>query len=172
MIVGNETLNSNSSQKQPPLPTILVVDDLLENLFIFQKLIEKNLKTHRVLMTNNPLEGLKLASNHHPDAILLDFQMPNIDGVELCRRLKADKSLKSIPVILITGNLVTSKLKAEGLKAGALDFLVKPIDMTVLISKLHDVLNSNSSQGKSKKQVKNLKWRLPYVKKIKDRLKR
>ena len=162
----------NSHQNKSDLPTILVIDDLLDNLFVFQKLIEKNLKTHRVLMTNNPSEGLKLASHHQPDAILLDFQMPEMNGVELCKKLKADKSLENIPVILITGNLITPKLKSEVIAAGPLNCLVKPIEMTELISTLQSVLKRKNSKINPKKPTQNVFRRLSNAKKIKDRFMR
>ncbi|MBU3917528.1 response regulator [bacterium] len=136
--------------------TILVVDDTLNNLFVFQELIEQNFKSHRMLMTTDPKEGLKMASDHHPDAILLDFQMPGINGIEVCRRLKADASIMDIPVILITGTFVTPQLKAEGLDAGASDFIVKPIDIAELTAKIKVVLRGKHLEDELKDINKQL----------------
>jgi len=139
------TISPQDTQTPPDpsvISTILVVDDTLNNLFVFQQLIEHSFKTHRVLMTTDPLEGIKMASDNHPDVILLDFQMPMINGIEVCKRLKADESVMNIPIILITGNFITPLLKAEGLDAGASDFIVKPIDIAELTAKIKVVLRS------------------------------
>ena len=139
------TISPQDTQTPPDpsvISTILVVDDTLNNLFVFQQLIEHSFKTHRVLMTTDPLEGIKMASDNHPDVILLDFQMPMINGIEVCKRLKADESVMNIPIILITGNFITPLLKAEGLDAGASDLIVKPIDIAELTAKIKVVLRS------------------------------
>jgi signal transduction histidine kinase len=142
MASQNCSYHLNGLLDQAVLPTILIVDDLQNNLNVFQKLIENNMKTNPLLMTTDPREAFKMALTHHPDAILLDFQMPEMNGIELCKRLKADKSLTDIPVLIITGNLVTPDLKAEGLDAGACDFIVKPIDMAEFIAKVRRVLRT------------------------------
>ena len=159
MPIEDPVSNSSSQIEKPDLPTILVVDDLLDNLIVFQKLIEKNLKTHRVLMCNNPLESLKMAAEHLPDVILLDFQMPEINGLELCRKLKADPVLRQIPVLLISAALVTKKLKEEGRRAGAVDFLVKPIDMSDLSAKLCTAIQNKNAFNQPQKPGRSL----PYV---------
>ena len=63
-----------------------------------------------------------------PDGILVDYQMPEMDGVELCRMLKADPKLNRIPVIMITAHQTTSLIRIKGLEAGAVDFISRPID--------------------------------------------
>ncbi|MBU2513484.1 response regulator [bacterium] len=133
-------VTTDKQKKQTVFPTILVVDDILENLLVFQQLIKHNLRYHRVLLTTDPGEGFKMANAHQPDAILLDFQMPGSNGIELCKRLKAVKSLEDTPILLFTGNLITPELKAKGLKAGATDFIAKPIDMVEFIDKIKTVL--------------------------------
>ncbi len=142
MALAIDPVTTNPGADLSELPSILVVDDTLNNLFVFQHLIEYNFQSHRVLMTTDPLEGLNMAFEHHPDAILLDYKMPKMDGIELCRQLKTDKAVMNIPIILITGNLITPQLKAEGLDAGASDFIVKPIDITELTAKIKVVLRN------------------------------
>lgn len=147
----------SESQPDPSsVPSILVVDDALNNLFVFQHLIEYSFKSHRVLMTTDPSEGFRLASDNHPDAILLDYQMPGINGIELCKQLKADESLMNIPIILFTGNLITPQLKADGLDAGASDFIVKPIDIAELTAKIKVVLRSKRLEDDLKAANKQL----------------
>ena len=79
-----------------------------------------------------------------PDLILMDFQMPGINGVETTRRLRAIGSLASVPVIMLTGNSDGNAV-VESIKAGACDFIVKPFDKDTLLAKIARVLGADSA---------------------------
>src|SRR6185503_8495539 len=108
------------------------------------------------------LEGLRKAVESPPDAVLLDIVMPDMDGYEVCRRLKAEPALKYVPVLLITAlNDVFSKVK--GLDAGADDFISKPLNEAELRARLwahlrnkrlHDQLESNYQKLKDLEAMK------------------
>lgn len=81
-----------------------------------------------------------LALQERPDLILLDVQLPDADGVEVCRRLKADPDIRRIPVILLTGRAFAVEVRVAGLDAGAEDYLFKPISPKVLCARIRSIL--------------------------------
>src|SRR5690242_1920396 len=82
-----------------PRPTVLVVDDTPANLSLLAGLLRDN---YRVLLANNGSKALELAKAEPPALILLDVMMPEMDGYEVCRRLKADARLARVPVLFLT----------------------------------------------------------------------
>jgi signal transduction histidine kinase len=99
-----------------------------ENLTLLQSLLEN---FYQVFAASNGVIALKIAKNQIPDLILLDIMMPEMDGYEVCRRLKADDSTKEIPIIFITAK---SEIKSEikGFEVGCVDYITKPISPSVL----------------------------------------
>jgi two-component system, cell cycle response regulator len=115
---------------------ILVVDDLLPN----RRLLEARLSAeyHEVLTAANGADALAICAEGLCDIVLLDVMMPGMDGVEVCRRLKANTATAHIPVIMVTALDRPSSL-VRGLQAGADDFLAKPIDEMVLLARIHSL---------------------------------
>jgi DNA-binding response OmpR family regulator len=104
--------------------TILIVDDTPENLYVLGDLLEQH--GFEVRVAANGPEALENATaNPPPDLILLDIMMPDMDGYEVCRRLKAEERSRTIPVIFITA-LTETVEKVKGLKVGGLDYITKP----------------------------------------------
>src|SRR6185437_5833288 len=116
---------------------ILVVDDVADNV----EILRMRLSTlgYDVVEANDGQEALASIAADPPDLILLDVMMPKIDGLEVVRRLKADKSLPFIPVIMVTAK-TTPKDVVAGLEAGADDYLTKPIDHGALIARVRSML--------------------------------
>jgi DNA-binding response OmpR family regulator len=116
---------------------ILVIDDSKTNLIL--------LKAHLnnmglvALLADNALEGISIAIDQKPDIILLDVMMPEIDGFETCRRLKADNRTSSIPVIFVSAK-DQSEDKISGLKLGAIDYVTKPFNKGELQARIGIVL--------------------------------
>ncbi len=125
---------------------LLAVDDNPDNIFVLQQVIKKHLPDCDVLAAGSSREGLELAASHRPDGILLDVQMPGMDEIEMCRRLKSDERTESVPVILITAHQTTSEFKAKALEAGADDFISKPIDNLELVAKIKVMLRIKRSE--------------------------
>ena len=107
---------------------ILAVDDAPENLDIVRTLLASRYTVKAAV--NGPM-ALKIAEKQRPDLILLDIQMPGMDGYEVCRRLKADPATSAIPVIFLTGE---SGVGSEVAEAGGSDYVTKPVDSGVLLS--------------------------------------
>jgi CheY-like chemotaxis protein len=102
--------------------TVLVVEDSPVQALALCRLLEKQDLT--VLCAPNGVAGLKLAHEHHPDAIVLDIQMPEMDGLEACHFLHRDPETSSIPVVLLTAYTTPDALR-DGLTDGAIDFIPK-----------------------------------------------
>lgn len=117
--------------------TILVVDDEKDLL----DLIEYNLKKEGfdVIKAEDGELGIELARERKPNLVLLDIMMPKMDGLEVCDVMRADKDLKSIPIIFLTARS-DEKTEVEGLDKGADDYITKPISTTKLISRIKAVL--------------------------------
>lgn len=117
--------------------TILVVDDEQDLL----DLIEYNLRQegYNVLKAENGKDGIQMAKEHMPDLVLLDIMMPQMDGIEVCDRMREDSTLSHIPIIFLTARS-DEKTEIEGLNKGADDFITKPISTTKLVSRIKAVL--------------------------------
>jgi len=116
---------------------VLIVDDIVANIDI---LLETLKDEYTVIVATNGKKALKLASRKpQPDIILLDIMMPEMDGFEVCSRLKADNSTKNIPVIFVT-TLTQSSDEAKGLELGAVDYIAKPIHPQLLKARIFNHL--------------------------------
>src|SRR6266566_4865829 len=115
---------------------ILVVDDVPANV----KLLEARLSAEYfdVLTAANGAEALQICARAECDIILLDVMMPDIDGFEVCRRLKSNPATHFIPVVMITA-LDSPADRVTGLDAGADDFLTKPVSDLVLIARVRSL---------------------------------
>ena len=119
-----------SAQKQQ---TILIVDDEPANVVILSELLAGECLTRAA---TNGEKALKLAtSDKPPDLILLDIMMPDMDGYETCRRLKADERANKIPVIFITGK-VTEEDEIKGFEVGAVDYITKPFNEIIVKARI------------------------------------
>lgn len=110
-------------------PSILMVDDNPANLHILAKALEPE---YDITMASNGQLALKILQGAElPDLILLDIMMPDMDGYEVCRRLKEDSELKNIPVIFITA-LESDANQERGLQLGAVDYVTKPFNLNIV----------------------------------------
>jgi DNA-binding response OmpR family regulator len=116
---------------------ILVVDDNETNRDILEARLTAN--GYEVLHAGDGEEALAMTARHRPDLILLDIMMPKVDGIEVCRRIKADAELAFTPIILVTARS-DSKDVVDGLDAGADEYLTKPIDQTALVARVKALL--------------------------------
>lgn len=107
---------------------VLVVDDQSHNLWLLRDILDD---TYALSFSKNGREALEAARRHRPDLILLDVMMPDMDGYEVCRRLKADHDLQNIPVIFVTA-MGESKNEAEGFAAGGADYITKPVSAPIV----------------------------------------
>jgi two-component system, cell cycle response regulator len=116
---------------------VLVVDDILANV----RLLEAKLTAEYfdVVTAMNGLDALEAIQRTKPDIILLDVMMPGIDGIEVCRRIKADAATQHIPVVMVTA-LDQPEDRVRGLEAGADDFLTKPVNDISLFCRIKSLV--------------------------------
>ncbi|MCX6267162.1 MAG: ATP-binding protein [Bacteroidetes bacterium] len=115
---------------------ILAIDDNRDNQIIIKALIREAFPDALTLVALNGAKGLELAVTEDPDVILLDIIMPDLDGFEVCRKLKADKILSDIPVVFVTSLKGDKETRIRALEAGAEAFLAKPIDEIELTAQI------------------------------------
>ena len=109
--------------------TVLVIDDSPQILGIVNELLKRD---YRLMAANSGEKGLRLAAGEpKPDIILLDIMMPEMDGHEVCRRLKAERATRDIPVIFLTA-MNNEADEESGLALGAADYIAKPISGAIL----------------------------------------
>jgi DNA-binding response OmpR family regulator len=121
----------------PAAPSILIVDDQPINVQLLKRKLER--EGLAVVPAYSGIEALDLIAKAKPDLILLDVMMPDMDGIEVCRRLQSSADTRSIPVIFVTAR--TSKEgKIEGLNVGAVDYITKPIDLDETLARVQTQL--------------------------------
>ncbi len=125
--------NQTASGTLAPSDMVLVVDDSPDSLSLINDALES--AGIDVLVALEGRQALTIARKMKPDMILMDAIMPNMDGFEACRLLKADPELASIPVIFMTGLTDTSDI-VRGLEAGGVDYLTKPINPDELLARM------------------------------------
>ena len=116
--------------------SILIVDDQESNVQLLEQLLSEAGYTH-VSSTMNPVEVCALHSEHHYDLILLDLQMPVMDGFQVMDGLKANSDDSYLPVIVLTAQPAH---KLNALQAGAKDFISKPFDLVEVKTRIHNML--------------------------------
>jgi len=121
-------------EKHSETKDILVVEDYKTTRLLLKKMIEKE-PNWKVREAEDGVQALEAIQKHHPDIILLDLMMPNMDGYEFLQHLRADKTAKTIPVLILT-SLKTVENEIKGFEFGADDYLTKPINMELLVARI------------------------------------
>jgi len=116
---------------------ILVIDDEVNYPTAFKLLVETK-GDNAVYVASSGPEGLKMAKEKKPDLIFLDVMMPGMDGIEVLKRLKSDRELKNIPVIMLTA-VETEKAKIETMDLDVECYLNKPLEMEVLLDRIDEI---------------------------------
>ena len=111
-----------------PKPKLLIVDDQASNVPVLLTAFSGD---YQVFMVNSGAKALEACAKQLPDLVLLDVMMPEMDGYEVCRRLKADPATAGIPVIFVTAHNDEAS-EEQGLEVGAVDFISKPINIKIM----------------------------------------
>lgn len=116
---------------------ILIVEDNEFNRdMLSRRLLRKGFE---VMVAEDGTGGIRLAHTAHPDIILMDVSLPDIDGLEVTRQLKGDDKTRSIPIIVITAHAMVGD-RQQSLEAGADDYHMKPVELVTLLSQIQTLL--------------------------------
>lgn len=121
--------------KEAQPKVILIVDDQIENLNIISSIFETECPNTEIVNAPNGLIALKLIEKVQPDLIITDWEMPEMDGIELIKQLKKNSISADIPIIMCTGVMTSSESLEIALNAGASDYIRKPVDQVELIAR-------------------------------------
>lgn len=130
---------------------ILAVDDAPDNLILLERMLKR--QGFDVLKASSGRECLAASASEHPDMIILDVAMPEMDGFETLKHLRSNEITKDIPVIILTANSKDAKSIEEGFSLGADEYLTKPIDKDELIARVKSILRV----VKAEREVEQLK---------------
>lgn len=116
--------------------TILIVEDTLDLQLFLKDLLQEQ---YNVILAENGNEGYHYAKSNIPDLIISDIMMPELDGIEMCKKLQEEPLTQHIPIILLTAKNSTHS-KIEGLKSGAIEYINKPFNTNELLLKIQNIL--------------------------------
>jgi two-component system, cell cycle response regulator DivK len=121
---------------------ILIIEDNEQNMYLMAFLLESN--GYEIVQARNGKDGIRLAQETRPNVILLDIQLPEINGYQVAEELRKNKSLDNIPIIAVTSYAMPGD-KEQILAAGATGYIEKPINPDTFISQLREYLPSSQS---------------------------
>ncbi len=137
------------------------MDDNPKNLQILSAVLYKEGHTivfasnGKIVFASNGKQAIEIAQNQSPDLILLDINLPDIDGFDVCRKLKNNPLTKDIPIIFITGRIETEDI-VLGFRVGAVDYITKPFNIVELLSRVNTHLNLKRSRDEVIRYSKEL----------------
>src|SRR3954466_502966 len=117
---------------------ILIVDDKEQNIYVLEQILAKSHRCISSVTSGN--EALKLALNQEIDLIILDVQMPGMDGFEVAQILKSNKRTSETPIIFVTAELKEHRFVMKGFEEGAIDYLYKPLNPDITEAKVSVLL--------------------------------
>ncbi|WP_028972980.1 response regulator [Spirochaeta cellobiosiphila] len=133
--------------------TIFIIDDADTNIDLLELMLEQ--EDYNTLSAKSGKEALRRMDTNIPDLILLDIQMPFMDGFETCRLIKDNPKLTTVPIIFMSG-LADTEDKVKGFRAGAVDYVTKPFETEELLARINTHLTLKKLQDKQVKLTANL----------------
>ena len=153
----------------PDNSTILIVDDSLSDLNLLSRFLKS--RGFKILSTNNGLSGISQAEKNLPDIILLDIDLPKMNGLKICEKIKSNSQTEDIPIIFITGNLDLN-IKIKAFQLGAVDYIPKPFDPQEVLARIQIQLKANQMYKVKQWQNQQLKQAIYQQKIIEQKLRK
>jgi len=122
---------------------VLAIEDEEDILEVIEYNLDR--EGYDVTTSRNGEDGLELVRKDHPDIVLLDLMLPDLDGLEVCRKIRSDQEIKQIPVIMVTAKDTESEV-VLGLGVGADDYITRPFKPKELVARVKAVLRRSSSE--------------------------
>jgi PleD family two-component response regulator len=144
-------------------PLVLIVDDVPKNLQVLGNILRK--KDYNIAAATSGKQALDMVEKVLPDLILLDIMMPDIDGFQVCEKLKGSKRSNDIPVIFLTAKTGTEDI-VKGFEVGAVDYLTKPFNSAELLARAHTHIELKKARDKERELIFKLKDALTKVKQL------
>ncbi len=141
----------NAPQLGTEQATVLVVDDEEDLLSLLEYNLEQ--EGYNVLLARDGVEAIEQTREHEPDLIILDIMMPKMDGIEVCKRLRKDAHLRTIPIMMLTAR-TEEEDQVQGLDVGADIYLGKPVSVSVIVSQTKALLRSTRRHADPPDQIK------------------
>ena len=134
---GKESEEEKEQPVDSSLPTVLIVEDNKDLCNMLKLQLEDKFN---IYMANDGVEGLKKVHLYHPDMVVTDQMMPNMDGIEMLQRIRKDFQISHIPVIILTakGN---DEAKTKAISMGANAYIIKPFSKDYLVARIEQLLN-------------------------------
>ncbi|WP_229206881.1 hybrid sensor histidine kinase/response regulator transcription factor [Dyadobacter crusticola] len=168
-VPGQDAASASAEQSAELLaerPKILLVEDHAD----FRHYLKENLsEKYQILEAADGKQGLKNALGELPDLIVSDVMMPEMNGIELCRRLKENAATSHIPVLLLTARN-SEEQKLEGYQTGAQDYIEKPFNFEILQSKIKSLLNQQRAARKAYRQQVTIKGKDVAISSLDEKL--
>jgi PleD family two-component response regulator len=148
----SQVQGTDTSQEQERA-TVLVVDDVASNIDVISGILKRH---YQVKVATSGKKALRIArTDPQPDLILLDVMMPEMDGMEVCKRLKDDELTESIPIIFLTAKSDITDM-TEGFNQGAVDYITKPANPAILNARVNTHIQLKKSYDSVKNQLETL----------------
>ena len=157
------SLSDTDDDREELIGRILVVDDNESNRELLCH--QLNAQSHETLAAASGREALELMAEHHPDLVLLDLIMPDMNGFEVLRTMHDRKDLRSIPVIVITG-LQDQQGVVRCIEAGAQDYLIKPLNPVVLRARIRAGLERKAWHDREQSYQRELERSYQFIRKV------
>lgn len=125
----------------------LIIEDNEQNMYMLSFLLEKN--NYEVIQAYNGLDGINAAIEKAPDVILLDIQLPEMDGYEIARELRKKSDLTNIPIVAVTSHAMVGD-RERAMASGATGYIEKPIDPDNFIQKMESYFSEELLQRRNK----------------------
>jgi len=146
---------------------IVIIDDNANDLQVTKRFLER--RGYDAVPALSGEEGLRLAQQHLPDAFIVDYRMPVMDGFEVTRRIKADPELQTIPVLMLTGS-DSAEHVVQGLGAGADDFVTKGSDIEIVVARLGALLRMKAYQDQLRRMNQQMTRDLQIARRVQEAL--
>ncbi|MBW8326825.1 MAG: response regulator [Prolixibacteraceae bacterium] len=123
----------------------LIIEDNEQNMYMLTFLLENN--NYEVFQAFNGLDGIKAAIEHSPDVILLDIQLPQMDGYQIAKELRKKSDLQHIPIVAVTSHAMVGD-REKAMESGATGYIEKPIDPDNFIQRMESYFSEELQQRK------------------------